>query len=139
MPEAVGWRWAVVVFMSVFLMSSSWDLEIALSGASAKVKPPNRLFGPGRKCVETSDDVIEDDFTSTLDSRIWDFSPMRLGAAKTARESAKSPDEKDLRSGFRFLAIRASKNSLASPRRKWRTNNATQSDSPKEFNRSKQN
>ena len=59
MPEAVGWRWAVVVFMSVFLMSSSWDLEIALSGASAKVKPPNRLFGPGRKCVETSDDVIE--------------------------------------------------------------------------------
>ncbi len=40
MPEAVGWRWAVVVFMSVFLMSSSWDLEIALSGASAKVKPP---------------------------------------------------------------------------------------------------
>jgi hypothetical protein len=32
---------------------------------------------------------------------------MRLGAAKTARESAKSPDEKDLRSGFRFLAIRA--------------------------------
>ena len=91
MPEAVGCRWAVVVFMSVFLMSSSWDLEIALSGASAKVKPPNRLFGPGRKCVETSDDVIEDDFTSTLDSRIWDFSPMRLGAAKTARESAKSP------------------------------------------------
>src|SRR6266550_8295295 len=93
MPEAVGWRWAVVVFMSVFLMSSSWDLEIALSGASAKVKPPNRLFEPGRKCVETSDDVIEDDFTSTLDSRIWDFSPMRLGAAKKARESAKSPDE----------------------------------------------
>src|SRR6267378_6807530 len=96
MPEAVGWRWAVVVFMSVFLMSSSWDLEIALSGASAKVKPPNRLFGPGRKCVETSDDVIENDFASTLDSRIWDFSPMRLGAAKTARESAKSPDDLSL-------------------------------------------
>jgi len=90
MPEAVGWRWAVVVFMSVFLMSSNWDLEIALSGASAKVKPPNRLFGPGRKCVETSDDVIEDDFTSTLDSRIWDFSPMRLGAAKTARAPTNS-------------------------------------------------
>ena len=48
-------------------------LEIALSGASAKVKLPNRLFGPGRKCVETSDDVIKDGFTSTLDSRIWDF------------------------------------------------------------------
>jgi len=70
-------------------MSSSWDLEIALSGASAKVKPSNRLFGPGRKCVETSDDVIKD-FTSTLDSRIWDFSPMRLGAAKTARAPTNS-------------------------------------------------
>src|SRR5882724_9048901 len=35
------------------------NLEIALSGASAKVKPPNRLFRTGRKCVETSDDVIK--------------------------------------------------------------------------------
>jgi hypothetical protein len=41
------------------------DLEIALGGASAKVKPPNRLFRTGRKCVETSDDVIERDFTTT--------------------------------------------------------------------------
>ena len=32
--------------------------EIALSGASAKVKPPNRAFQLGRKCVGTSDDVI---------------------------------------------------------------------------------
>ena len=71
------------------------DLEIALGGASAKVKPPNRLFRTGRKCVETSDDVIEDDFTSTPDSRIWDFSPIRLGTAKTARELAKSPDSLD--------------------------------------------
>ena len=71
------------------------NLEIALSGASAKVKPPNRLFRTGRKCVETSDDVIKDDSISTPDSRIWDFSPMRLGAAKTARESAKSPDSLD--------------------------------------------
>jgi hypothetical protein len=37
------------------------NVEIALRGASAKVKPPNRLFRAGRKCVETSDDVIEDD------------------------------------------------------------------------------
>jgi hypothetical protein len=29
------------------------------------------------------------DFTSTPDSRKWDLSPMRLGAAKEARESAK--------------------------------------------------
>ncbi len=68
------------------------NLEIALSGVSAKVKPPNRAFQPSRRCVEASDDVIEDDFTSTPDSRIWDFSPIRLGAAKTAMESAKSPD-----------------------------------------------
>ena len=34
------------------------NLEIALSGASAKVKPPNRAFQLGRKCVGTSDDVI---------------------------------------------------------------------------------
>ena len=41
--------------------------------------------------LKLSDDITEDDFTSTPDSRIWDFSPMRLGAAKTARESAKLP------------------------------------------------
>jgi hypothetical protein len=46
------------------------DLEIALSGASAKVKPLSWLFRTGRKCVETSDDVTKDDFTSTPDSRI---------------------------------------------------------------------
>ena len=61
------------------------NLEIALSGVSAKVKPPTD-FSVRRKCVETSDNVIEDDFISTPDSRIWDFSPIRLGAAKTARE-----------------------------------------------------
>jgi hypothetical protein len=60
------------------------NLEIALSGASAKVKPLARLFRTGRKYVETSDDVTNNDFTSTLDSRIWDFSLMRLGTAKTA-------------------------------------------------------
>ena len=45
------------------------DLEIALGGASAKVKPPNRLFRTGRKCVETSDDVIENDLTTSADNR----------------------------------------------------------------------
>ena len=59
------------------------DLEIALNGVSAKIQPPP-AFQPGRRCVETSGHVIEDDFTSTPDSRIWDLSPMRLGAAKTA-------------------------------------------------------
>src|SRR6266480_7210792 len=65
------------------------DLEIALSSVPAKVQP-HELLQPGRRCVETSDNVIKDDFTSTPDSCIWDFSPIRLGAAKTARESAKS-------------------------------------------------
>src|SRR2546429_9963828 len=44
------------------------NLEIGLGGASAKVKPPNRLFRTGRKGVETSDDVIEGDYTITRDS-----------------------------------------------------------------------
>src|SRR5947208_3721114 len=38
------------------------DLEIALSGVSAKVQP-HGLLQPGRRCVETSDDVIEEAFT----------------------------------------------------------------------------
>ena len=37
---------------------SQVNLEIALSGVSAKVKPPTRFLSPGRKCVEASDDVI---------------------------------------------------------------------------------
>jgi len=60
------------------------NLEIALGGASAKVKPPNRLFRTGRKCVETSDDVIEGDYTITPDSRILDFSPTPQPSCKTA-------------------------------------------------------
>jgi hypothetical protein len=47
--------------------------------------------------LKLSDDIIEDNFTSALDSRIWDLSPMRLGAAKTAREPAKSPADSILR------------------------------------------
>ena len=95
MPDAVGWRRAVVVFMSVFLMSSSWELEIALNGVSAKIGLSGS-FSPAEHKLKLSDNVIKDDFTSTPDSRIWDLSPMRLGAAKTARESAKSPDDPNL-------------------------------------------
>ena len=68
--------------MSVSLMSSSWDLEIALNGVSAKIGPSG-FFSPAEDKLKLSDNVIEDDFTSTPDSRIWDLSPMRLGAAKT--------------------------------------------------------
>ena len=68
------------------------DLEIALNGASAKVQP-HGLLQPGQRRAETSGDVIGDEFTSTPDGRQLDFSPMRLGVAKTTRESAKPPDE----------------------------------------------
>ena len=53
-------------------------------------------FSPAEHKLKLSDDVIKHDFTSTPDSRIWDLSPMRLGAAKTARELAKSPDDPNL-------------------------------------------
>ncbi len=56
-------------------------LGIALNDVSAKIQPLG-LLQPGRRCVETSDDVIDGTFTSTPGSRILDFSPMRLGAAK---------------------------------------------------------
>jgi hypothetical protein len=39
------------------------NLEIALSGVSAKVEP-HGLLQPGRRCVETSGDVIKATFTS---------------------------------------------------------------------------
>ena len=57
----------------------------------------HRLFSLAEDALRQSSDVIKDDFTSTPDSRIWDFSPMRLGAAKMARELAKSPDEFEAR------------------------------------------
>jgi len=38
-----------------------------------------RTFQPCRRCVETSGDVIRNNFTSTPDSRILDFSPMGSG------------------------------------------------------------
>ena len=44
------------------------NLEIALSGVSAKVKSFNRSQA-GRKCVEASDDVIENDLTISADNR----------------------------------------------------------------------
>src|SRR5438046_8323185 len=79
--------------MSAFFDELQLDLEIASSGVPTKVRPHEPLLQPGQRCVETSDDAIEDYFISTPDGRIWDLSPMRLGAAKTARESAKSRDD----------------------------------------------
>ncbi len=69
------------------------NLEIALSGVSAKVKPPTGFSEPAESALRRRMNVTKDDFTSTPDSRIWDFSLMRSETAKTARESAKSPDD----------------------------------------------
>ena len=55
------------------------NLEIALSGVAAKVKPPTS-FSAGPKCVEASDHVIKDTFNSAPASCLLAFSPTRLGA-----------------------------------------------------------
>src|SRR5260370_32396711 len=65
----------------MYLMSSSWTWK------SRKAVPQRRsslqgLLQPGRRCVETSDDVTKDDCTPTPESRKWDLSPMRLGSRK---------------------------------------------------------
>jgi hypothetical protein len=49
-----------------------FNLEIALSGVSAKVQPP-RAFQLGRRYVERSDDVIKD-FVQNLRHRVKPFS-----------------------------------------------------------------
>jgi len=53
------------------------NLEIALSGVSAKVKPLNRRFQPSRKCVKTSGDVIGSNPNSASERSILDLSPIR--------------------------------------------------------------
>jgi hypothetical protein len=64
---------------------------------SQRRSSPSSLFSRAEDALKLSDDIIEADFIITPDSRIWDLSPMHLGAAKTARESAKSPDEFEAR------------------------------------------
>jgi hypothetical protein len=66
------------------------NLEIAQAVSQRRLSL-STTFSPGRKCVEASDDVIKDDFTSSADNRKSDFSPNAFRApAKTTRESAKS-------------------------------------------------
>ena len=82
MPDAVGWRRAVVVFHECVFD----ELQLGAGNRAKRCLSEDRPLGllqPGRDKLKLSDDVIEDDFTSTPDSRIWDLSPMRLGAAKT--------------------------------------------------------
>ena len=82
--------------MSAFFDELQLDPEIASSGVPTKVRPYEPLLQPGQRCVETSDDAIENYFISTPDSRIWDLSPMRLGTAKAARALATSLDDPSL-------------------------------------------
>ena len=70
--DAVGWRRAVLVSMSVFLMSSSWICK-SRKAVSQRRSSPKGFFSPAKDGVETSHDVIADDFISTPDSRIWDL------------------------------------------------------------------
>src|SRR6478735_7346818 len=42
----------------------------------SEVKPPDRFFQTGWKCVETSGDVIKGSFTSIAECRVLDLSPM---------------------------------------------------------------
>jgi hypothetical protein len=58
---------------------------IALSGVSAKVKPLNRPES-GRKCVETSGDVIKEHFYSASNSCTLDLSPMPFAGHQAVYE-----------------------------------------------------
>ena len=58
---------------------------IALSGVSAKVKPLNRPES-GRKCVETSSDVIREHFYSASNSCTLDFGPMPFAGHQAVYE-----------------------------------------------------
>jgi len=69
---------AVTVSLTTCL---SWATT-ASTRSTADVLDPAPFLHPCRRCVETSDDVIRDKFISISDSRILDFSIMRLGAAK---------------------------------------------------------
>ncbi len=78
MPDAIGWRRAVVVFHECVLMS----LELGSADRAKRClseDPAPREAQLGERFIETSDDVIEDDFISTPDSRILDLSPIPLG------------------------------------------------------------
>jgi NAD(P)-dependent dehydrogenase (short-subunit alcohol dehydrogenase family) len=73
----------VVFFIVRGAFSFQLNLEIVLGGVAAKVQPHGPLQ-PGRRYVETSGDVIEDNFRSTSDSCLLYLSSIRLGAAKMA-------------------------------------------------------
>ena len=76
---------------------------------------PTGFFGPAKESTETSGDVIGDDCTSTPDSSQLDFSPMRLGVAKTARESANRQISLKLRALIRCSQRRIRPSAMRKP------------------------
>jgi hypothetical protein len=65
--------------------SGTRDLEIALNGVSVSIQPYRAFLSRPEDALKLSDDEIGGIFTITPDSRIWDFSPMRLGSRKDRR------------------------------------------------------
>jgi len=55
---------------AIFKIHGRGSGEIALNGVAAKVQP-HGLIQPRRRCVETSDDVIEDNSISIPDSAYY--------------------------------------------------------------------
>ena len=51
MPDTVGWRRGGGCFHECVFDELQLDLEIALSGASAKVKPPTGFSGPAESAL----------------------------------------------------------------------------------------
>src|SRR6266536_1575983 len=83
MPDAVGWRRAVVVFHECVFDELQLGSGNRAKRCLSEDPAPRASSARPKNKLKLSDDVIEDDFSSAPDSRIWDFSPMRLGAAKT--------------------------------------------------------
>jgi hypothetical protein len=83
---------------------SSWIWKSRKAAVPAKVQP-HGLLQPGQRCVETSGDVIENDLISTPESRLLDFSPRRLGAAKNGKLAPSDFNSlvRDSPKRFRFL------------------------------------
>ena len=51
MPDSVGWRRAVVVFMSVFLMSFSW-IGKSREAVSQRRSSPKGFFSPAEDALK---------------------------------------------------------------------------------------
>jgi hypothetical protein len=92
------------------------NLEIALSGVSPQVKPPTGTFQPGRKCAETSDDVIKS-FVQDSRNRVKPFFVSDLVSVYQGRYREKAPDRFRARS---VEALRDKKSGFSREKLIWR-------------------